>query len=43
MIDVSDPKNPLLVGDISTNGTAYAVSTKEIGGIIHALVAVNDG
>ena len=43
MIDVSDPKNPVLVGDISTGEYAKGVSTIEIRGIIHALVAFNDG
>ena len=39
IIDVRDPKNPELFGNISTNGIAYAVSTIEKEGIIYALVA----
>ena len=39
IIDVSDPKNPELIGNISTNGNTFGVKTIEKEGIIYALVA----
>ena len=39
IIDVSDPYNPVLVGNISTGGQARGVSTIKIEAKIYALVA----
>ena len=36
---MSDPKKPELVGNISTGGLAYGVTTHELRGKIYAFVA----
>ena len=39
IIELTDPYNPVIVGSIDTNGSAYAVSTMQILDKIYALVA----
>ena len=42
IIDVSDPKNPVLAGSMSTGGYAYGVSSIEIGVKIYAFLVNNN-
>ena len=42
IIEVSDPKKPELVGNISTGGLAVGVTTHELRGKIYAFVACDD-
>ena len=42
IVDISDPKNPVLVGSISTGGLALGSSSIEIGEKIYALTVNKD-